>query len=157
MLLKHRAKTMYKGVLRDDERRKEKMQQREAEFAESQRKRALYERVQQVSQTDSAQPGSWRSFRKWYDFGLPVLSDDIHCRHSLHKFEPKHTHYLIVDTAPYLSLSIAYCPVLHLVTNKLRDLWDHGRIPSLIKAIYYLAHFYLVLMVPCIPWYQVPI
>ena len=58
MLLKHRAKTMYKGVLRDDERRKEKMQQREAEFAESQRKRALYERVQQVSQTDSAQPGS---------------------------------------------------------------------------------------------------
>lgn len=49
---------MYKGVLRDDERRKEKMQQREAEFAESQRKRALYERVQQVSQTDSAQPGS---------------------------------------------------------------------------------------------------
>ncbi|PAV19619.1 cytochrome c oxidase assembly [Pyrrhoderma noxium] len=31
--------TMFKGVLRDDERRKEKMLQREAELRESQRKR----------------------------------------------------------------------------------------------------------------------
>lgn len=52
------VKTMYKGVLRDDERRREKMQQREAEFAESQRKRALYETVQQVSRTDSKQSNS---------------------------------------------------------------------------------------------------
>ena len=40
---------MYKGVLRDDERRKEKMRQREEELRESQRKRELYERVQTVS------------------------------------------------------------------------------------------------------------
>lgn len=40
---------MYKGVIRDDARRLEKTQQREAEFRESQRKRELYERVQSVS------------------------------------------------------------------------------------------------------------
>lgn len=40
---------MYQGVLRDEERRKEKMQQRQAELEESQRKRALYEQVQRVS------------------------------------------------------------------------------------------------------------
>jgi protein PET117 len=40
---------MYQGVLRDDERRKEKMRQREEELRESQRKRVLYERVQTVS------------------------------------------------------------------------------------------------------------
>lgn len=49
---------MYKGVLRDDERRREKMQQREADFIESQRKRALYESVQHVSHTDSGQSNS---------------------------------------------------------------------------------------------------
>jgi len=41
--------TMYQGVLRDDERRKEKARQREADFAESLQKRELYERVQPVS------------------------------------------------------------------------------------------------------------
>ncbi|EDR14580.1 uncharacterized protein LACBIDRAFT_305324 [Laccaria bicolor S238N-H82] len=40
--------TMYKGVLRDDQRRQEKMRQREEDFANSQRKRELYERVQTV-------------------------------------------------------------------------------------------------------------
>lgn len=48
-------KTMYKGVLRDDERRKEKMKQRQLEFEESQRKRALYESVQKV-ETEGAIP-----------------------------------------------------------------------------------------------------
>ncbi|KAI0083935.1 hypothetical protein BDY19DRAFT_899421 [Irpex rosettiformis] len=51
------AETMYKGVLRDDERRREKMRKREEELVESQRKRELYEAVQQVpshsQQTDS--------------------------------------------------------------------------------------------------------
>ncbi|EMD39085.1 hypothetical protein CERSUDRAFT_112780 [Gelatoporia subvermispora B] len=41
--------TMYQGVLRDDERRREKMRQREEDLRESQRKRALYERFQPVS------------------------------------------------------------------------------------------------------------
>ena len=40
---------MFKGVLRDDERRREKMQRREAELFESQRKREEYESVQPVS------------------------------------------------------------------------------------------------------------
>ncbi|TFK64111.1 hypothetical protein BDN72DRAFT_723289, partial [Pluteus cervinus] len=40
--------TMYQGVLRDDERRKEKMKQRQQNFDESRRKRELYERVQAV-------------------------------------------------------------------------------------------------------------
>lgn len=44
---------MYQGVLRDDERRQEKMRQRQAELEESRRKRDLYERVQQVKETDS--------------------------------------------------------------------------------------------------------
>lgn len=39
---------MYKGVLRDDERRREKMRQREMELQESLRKRELYERSQRV-------------------------------------------------------------------------------------------------------------
>ncbi|TFK39831.1 hypothetical protein BDQ12DRAFT_603017 [Crucibulum laeve] len=39
---------MYKGVLKDDERRREKMRQREADLRESQRKREIYERVQTV-------------------------------------------------------------------------------------------------------------
>ncbi|KAI6041291.1 hypothetical protein EDC04DRAFT_2893268 [Pisolithus marmoratus] len=43
---------MYQGVLRDDERRKEKMRQREEEFRISQRKRELYERVQTVVSND---------------------------------------------------------------------------------------------------------
>ncbi|RDB23603.1 hypothetical protein Hypma_008998 [Hypsizygus marmoreus] len=41
---------MYKGVLRDDERRREKMRQREADLEESRRKREIYERVQAVKQ-----------------------------------------------------------------------------------------------------------
>ncbi|KAF8892239.1 hypothetical protein BD779DRAFT_1511785 [Infundibulicybe gibba] len=39
---------MYKGVLKDDERRREKMQKREDELRESQRKREIYEQVQRV-------------------------------------------------------------------------------------------------------------
>lgn len=49
---------MYKGVLRDDERRKEKMRQREEELRESQRKRELYERVQPVTGTRAPEPSS---------------------------------------------------------------------------------------------------
>ncbi|KAH8093261.1 hypothetical protein BXZ70DRAFT_1010489 [Cristinia sonorae] len=44
---------MYAGVLRDDERRREKQRQREFELQESLKKRALYESVQSVS-TQSA-------------------------------------------------------------------------------------------------------
>ncbi|TFK29690.1 hypothetical protein FA15DRAFT_631596 [Coprinopsis marcescibilis] len=40
--------TMYQGVLRDDERRKEKMKQRQIDMEESQRKRELYEQHQRV-------------------------------------------------------------------------------------------------------------
>ncbi|KAG6332377.1 hypothetical protein ID866_6709 [Astraeus odoratus] len=39
---------MYQGVLRDDERRREKMRQREEDHRVSQRKREIYERVQTV-------------------------------------------------------------------------------------------------------------
>jgi protein PET117 len=42
---------MYKGVLRDDERRREKMRQRQEELEASQRKRELYERVQAVEKS----------------------------------------------------------------------------------------------------------
>jgi len=40
---------MYKGVIRDDERRREKLRKREEDFKESARKRELYENVQTVS------------------------------------------------------------------------------------------------------------
>ncbi|KAF7315203.1 hypothetical protein MIND_00034700 [Mycena indigotica] len=40
--------TMYQGVLRDDERRREKREKREEELRESQRKREIYEKVQRV-------------------------------------------------------------------------------------------------------------
>lgn len=40
---------MHQGVLRDDERRKEKMKQREEDLKESSRKREEYERVQTVT------------------------------------------------------------------------------------------------------------
>ncbi|KAF8475347.1 hypothetical protein DFH94DRAFT_635619 [Russula ochroleuca] len=40
--------TMYQGVLRDDERRKRKMKEREEQFLLSQQKRGIYESVQQV-------------------------------------------------------------------------------------------------------------
>ncbi|KIM44695.1 hypothetical protein M413DRAFT_67565 [Hebeloma cylindrosporum] len=40
--------TMYKGVLRDDERRREKLKQREEDLRASQRKREWYEQVQKV-------------------------------------------------------------------------------------------------------------
>jgi len=43
------AKTMYQGVLRDDERRREKMKKREEDLQESLRKREEYERVQSVT------------------------------------------------------------------------------------------------------------
>ncbi|KAF8555964.1 hypothetical protein OG21DRAFT_1409918 [Imleria badia] len=39
---------MFQGVLRDDERRREKMRQRQQEFEESKRKREIYERTQTV-------------------------------------------------------------------------------------------------------------
>ncbi|KAF9223988.1 hypothetical protein BS17DRAFT_704167 [Gyrodon lividus] len=39
---------MFQGVLRDDERRREKMQRRQDDFQESQRKREIYERTQIV-------------------------------------------------------------------------------------------------------------
>lgn len=42
---------MYKGVLRDDERRREKMRQRQEDLEASQRKRELYERVQAVEKS----------------------------------------------------------------------------------------------------------
>lgn len=51
---------MYKGVLRDDERRKEKMKQRQMEFEESQRKRALYESVQKVEAEGAVPAGGSR-------------------------------------------------------------------------------------------------
>ena len=39
---------MYKGVLRDDERRREKLRQREEDLRASQHKREWYEQVQKV-------------------------------------------------------------------------------------------------------------
>ncbi len=52
--------TMYQGVLRDDERRKEKMRIREEELQESMKKRAIYEQVQHVRNThvEGLQPNS---------------------------------------------------------------------------------------------------
>ncbi|KAF9454302.1 hypothetical protein P691DRAFT_797855 [Macrolepiota fuliginosa MF-IS2] len=47
--------TMYQGVLRDDERRREKMRQRQAELEESRRKREVYERVQNVPKAKDGQ------------------------------------------------------------------------------------------------------
>ncbi|KIY70596.1 hypothetical protein CYLTODRAFT_419688 [Cylindrobasidium torrendii FP15055 ss-10] len=44
--------TMYKGVLKDDQRRKEKMKQRQEFFEASQRKRELYESVQKVEPSE---------------------------------------------------------------------------------------------------------
>ncbi|KDR80699.1 hypothetical protein GALMADRAFT_61615 [Galerina marginata CBS 339.88] len=43
--------TMYKGVLKDDERRRQKMRQREEDLRISQQKRELYERIQPVDKT----------------------------------------------------------------------------------------------------------
>jgi len=45
---------MYKGVLRDDERRRQKMLQRQAELEESRRKRDVYERIQTVHKSDDS-------------------------------------------------------------------------------------------------------
>jgi len=39
---------MYKGVLKDDERRREKTKQRREELSASHKKREVYERVQKV-------------------------------------------------------------------------------------------------------------
>jgi protein PET117 len=41
--------TMYQGVLRDDERRREKMRQRQNDLLQSHQKREIYERVQTVN------------------------------------------------------------------------------------------------------------
>ncbi|KAG5721353.1 hypothetical protein E4T56_gene12969 [Termitomyces sp. T112] len=43
--------SMYQGVLRDDERRRQKMKQREEDLQESRRKREVYERVQTVEKS----------------------------------------------------------------------------------------------------------
>ncbi|KAI0057258.1 hypothetical protein BV25DRAFT_1831413 [Artomyces pyxidatus] len=43
---------MYAGVLRDDERRREKMRKREEDLQESLRKREIYERVQRIETSD---------------------------------------------------------------------------------------------------------
>jgi len=45
--------SMYQGVLKDDERRREKMQQRQAEFDESKRKREIYEQVQTIDKSSA--------------------------------------------------------------------------------------------------------
>ncbi|EPT01001.1 hypothetical protein FOMPIDRAFT_1121508 [Fomitopsis schrenkii] len=52
-----RIRTMFQGVLRDDERRREKMRQREQDLQESIRKRDVYERVQSVSSLSPGVPG----------------------------------------------------------------------------------------------------
>jgi protein PET117 len=44
--------TMYQGVLRDDERKREKMRQRQAELEESRKKREIFERVQDVQKNE---------------------------------------------------------------------------------------------------------
>ncbi|TEB33007.1 hypothetical protein FA13DRAFT_1790080 [Coprinellus micaceus] len=46
------AETMYQGVLRDDERRREKMKQRQEDFERSQEKRRIYEAVQKVGRAE---------------------------------------------------------------------------------------------------------
>jgi protein PET117 len=43
---------MYQGVLRDDERRREKMKQRQEDFERSQEKRRIYEAVQKVGRAE---------------------------------------------------------------------------------------------------------
>ncbi|RPD64184.1 hypothetical protein L226DRAFT_569654 [Lentinus tigrinus ALCF2SS1-7] len=50
--------TMYQGVIRDDERRREKMRQREEDLQRSLEKRELYERVQTVSKPVSDPTGT---------------------------------------------------------------------------------------------------
>jgi protein PET117 len=45
---------MYQGVLRDDERRREKMKKRHEDLQESLRKREEYERVQAVTSATQA-------------------------------------------------------------------------------------------------------
>ncbi|KAF8906258.1 hypothetical protein CPB84DRAFT_1770376 [Gymnopilus junonius] len=46
--------TMYKGVLKDDKRRREKMKQREEDLHLSQQKRELYERVQTIDKSSAS-------------------------------------------------------------------------------------------------------
>lgn len=45
---------MYKGVLRDDERRRQKVLQRQAELEESRRRREIYGRIQTVHKSDDS-------------------------------------------------------------------------------------------------------
>ena len=49
---------MYQGVLRDDERRREKMKKRQEDLQESLRKREEYERVQSVTSNTNTQTKS---------------------------------------------------------------------------------------------------
>ncbi|KZV63572.1 hypothetical protein PENSPDRAFT_691532 [Peniophora sp. CONT] len=58
---------MYQGVLRDDERRREKMKQREEDFRLSQEKRRIYEAVQTVkpSAEHHSEPDTKSSWRLW--------------------------------------------------------------------------------------------
>ncbi|THV02461.1 hypothetical protein K435DRAFT_653293 [Dendrothele bispora CBS 962.96] len=46
--------TMYQGVIKDDERRRDKMRQRQDELEESRRKREIYERAQTVQKNDAS-------------------------------------------------------------------------------------------------------
>ena len=57
-LTRYRLQTMYQGVIRDDERRREKMRQREEDLQRSIEKRELYERVQAVSSPATDPTGS---------------------------------------------------------------------------------------------------
>ena len=50
----YNTQDMFQGVLRDDERRREKMRQRQEEFEESQRKRVIYERTQTVVSSEQS-------------------------------------------------------------------------------------------------------
>ncbi|KAF5316657.1 hypothetical protein D9619_006422 [Psilocybe cf. subviscida] len=48
--------TMYQGVLKDDERRRQKLEERRQEFLASQKKRELYESVQRVQPSEDTSP-----------------------------------------------------------------------------------------------------
>lgn len=57
--------TMYKGVLKDDERRREKIRQREEDLHLSQQKRELYERVQTVNKSSASWGYCWSRVIMW--------------------------------------------------------------------------------------------
>jgi protein PET117 len=51
------VKRMYQGVLRDDERRRDKQRQRQTDYETSQRNREVFERTQRVNDTLEANNG----------------------------------------------------------------------------------------------------